>query len=254
MLKKDSPFGLNESPGPARRESVLNAAESLFSKHGFDGVTVRQVAKLAGVDVALPNYYFGSKRGLFNAVFARRAAAINHLRGLRLDAILQNKSEIDALKVRDILWAFVSPVAEAQASHDPGWGHYCRLVAQVNSSSIWSKMMTQHFDAIILRFIEALKLALPTLSEKDIFWAYHFLSGSLTLSMAATGRIDTLSHNLCRSDDAVEVYDRLIGFFASAYEALARPSETSAPNEPTPVDPPRPARSPVTNGPASDQK
>jgi AcrR family transcriptional regulator len=213
-----------ENQTPARRDAVLNAAEALFSQHGFDGVTVRQVAKLAGVDVALPNYYFVSKRGLFDAVFARRAEALNHLRSIRLEEILVRASEAEPLKVRDILWAFISPVAEAQASHDPGWGHYCRLVAQVNSSSVWSKMMTQSFDAIILRFIEALRLALPALSEKDIFWAYHFLSGSLTLSMAATGRIDSLSHNLCRSDDAEAVYDKLISFFAGAYEAMAKDS------------------------------
>jgi AcrR family transcriptional regulator len=204
-----------------RREAVLNAAEALFSQHGFDGVTVRQVAKLAGVDVALPNYYFTSKRGLYDAVFARRAEALNRVRSLRLEEILRRAGEGEALKVRDILWAFVSPVAEAQASHDTGWAHYCRLVAQVNSSSVWSKMMTQYFDSIILRFIEALRMALPTLSEKDVYWAYHFLSGSLTLSMAATGRIDSLSHNLCRSDDAEEVYDKLISFFAGAYEAMA---------------------------------
>jgi AcrR family transcriptional regulator len=216
----------NATQNQGRREAVLNAAEALFSQHGFDGVTVRQVAKLAGVDVALPNYYFGSKRGLYDAVFARRAEALNRVRSVRLEEIMKRAADGVPLKVRDILWAFISPVGEAQASHDTGWAHYCRLVAQVNSSSVWSKMMTQYFDGIILRFIEALRLALPDLGEKDVYWAYHFLSGALTLSMAATGRIDGLSHNLCRSDDAEEVYDKLISFFTGAYEAMAK--ETKA--------------------------
>lgn len=39
---------------PQRRKRVLDAAEELFSQRGFYGVTVRQVAEMAKVDVALP--------------------------------------------------------------------------------------------------------------------------------------------------------------------------------------------------------
>ena len=42
------------------RESILDAAEDLFSKHGFYGVTIREVAREAGVDTALVHYYFGA--------------------------------------------------------------------------------------------------------------------------------------------------------------------------------------------------
>ena len=55
------------------RDLILDAAEDLFSKHGFYGVTIREVAREAGVDTALVHYYFGAKRDLFDAVFLRRA-------------------------------------------------------------------------------------------------------------------------------------------------------------------------------------
>jgi AcrR family transcriptional regulator len=70
--------------GPDLRESILDAAEALFSRHGFYGVTVRQVASEAGVDTALIHYYFGAKRELFDSVFARRAEVVNQA---RLDAM-----------------------------------------------------------------------------------------------------------------------------------------------------------------------
>ena len=35
--------------GGDTRESILDAAEDLFSKHGFYGVTIREVAREAGV-------------------------------------------------------------------------------------------------------------------------------------------------------------------------------------------------------------
>jgi AcrR family transcriptional regulator len=48
------------------REKILNAAMALISKEGFDGVTVRKIAKMADVNVALINYYYGSKENLLN--------------------------------------------------------------------------------------------------------------------------------------------------------------------------------------------
>ena len=57
---------------PDMRERILDAAEDHFSRHGFWGVTVREVAQEAKVDTALLHYYFKTKRGLFDAVFERR--------------------------------------------------------------------------------------------------------------------------------------------------------------------------------------
>ena len=65
---------------------ILNVAEDLFSKHGLHGVSIRDVANEAGVDTALLHYYFGSKRGLFDAVFARRSEILNADRIAALEA------------------------------------------------------------------------------------------------------------------------------------------------------------------------
>jgi AcrR family transcriptional regulator len=72
------------APATDTRATILDAAEDLFSKHGFYGVTIREVAREAGVDTALVHYYFGAKRELFDAVFLRRAEVWNND---RVDAI-----------------------------------------------------------------------------------------------------------------------------------------------------------------------
>ena len=67
----------SKNAGVDLKEVILDAAEGLFARHGFYGVTTRQVAAEAGVDTALIHYYFGAKRELFDAVFLRRAEILN---------------------------------------------------------------------------------------------------------------------------------------------------------------------------------
>ncbi|MDT3399752.1 TetR family transcriptional regulator [Streptomyces sp. B1866] len=49
------------------RGTILDCARRLFADHGYDGVSVRAIAKAAGVDAALVHHFFASKEGLFNA-------------------------------------------------------------------------------------------------------------------------------------------------------------------------------------------
>lgn len=54
----------------ATRTSLLDAARVLFAERGYDRTTLRHIAERAGVDAALVARYFGSKEGLYLAVFA----------------------------------------------------------------------------------------------------------------------------------------------------------------------------------------
>lgn len=58
------------SPSAATRAALLAAARALFSEAGYEHVGVRAIAARAGVNAALVNRYYGSKRGLFEAAVA----------------------------------------------------------------------------------------------------------------------------------------------------------------------------------------
>lgn len=203
-----------------RAQQVLDAAEELFALHGYDGVTVRQIAKLAGVDVALPNYYFGSKRELLDVVFERRAMLFNKARSDAMDDVAERWRDTSP-PLAEVIETFLRPVAEAQMSGDAGWRNYCRLVAQVNSSPVWVHMMTSHFDELIRKFIDMVGRALPEARAEDLYWAYHCLSGSLSLSMADTGRLQQLSGGLCRSDDFAVLYEKMVALYVAGFTAIA---------------------------------
>jgi AcrR family transcriptional regulator len=56
-----------------KRTQILSAAEQLFAEKGFEGTTVRDIAHMAGVNLAMISYYFGSKEKLFEALVEYRS-------------------------------------------------------------------------------------------------------------------------------------------------------------------------------------
>lgn len=53
------------------REAILGAAEELFAERGFDGVSIGEIAAVAGLSRGAPNYFFGSKAELYRGVLER---------------------------------------------------------------------------------------------------------------------------------------------------------------------------------------
>jgi AcrR family transcriptional regulator len=62
-----------------KKDHILDVAEKVFADLGYDGASTRTISGEAGVNMAMLNYYFGSKEGLFLAVFQRK---INSFRTL----------------------------------------------------------------------------------------------------------------------------------------------------------------------------
>lgn len=58
-----------------KKDHILDVAEKVFAELGYDGASTRVISGEAGVNMAMLNYYFGSKEGVFLAIFERRIAA-----------------------------------------------------------------------------------------------------------------------------------------------------------------------------------
>lgn len=206
---------------------LLDVAETLFAEHGFDGVTLRQVAARARVDTALVHYYFADKRGLFDAVFLRRAEILNRERLLALDAYAREAGP--AMTVEGVMAAFLRPILDPSTHRGPGWRSYFALVAQVNNTPVWGgETMTRYFDPVIHRLIDLLRRVLPGARDADLYWAYHMLSGALTLTLGQTGRLDLLSGGLCRSDDLETAAERMVVFAAAGFRATCAAPRSTA--------------------------
>jgi AcrR family transcriptional regulator len=205
--------------GGETSETILDVAEALFSKHGFYGVTLREVAREAGVDTALVHYYFESKRGLFDAVFLRRADVLNRDRLESMERYAATAGE--HMTAEGLIDAFVGPSMEWQAKGGPGWKNYCALVGLVNATPVWGgETIARYFDPAIDRFIELMARIMTQARPEDIYWAFHNLAGAMALTMGETGRIDRLSDGLCRSGDIDTARRMLVRYAAAGFQAV----------------------------------
>jgi AcrR family transcriptional regulator len=60
----------------AGRERILEQARHLFARHGYHGVSVRDIAQASGLSNAALYYHFGSKEGLYFEVLRSHVATV----------------------------------------------------------------------------------------------------------------------------------------------------------------------------------
>ena len=53
---------------PSTEEKIKSAAKKLFTKNGYAAIRTRDIAEESGINLALLNYYFRSKKKLFELV------------------------------------------------------------------------------------------------------------------------------------------------------------------------------------------
>lgn len=73
------------------KSKLLQAGINVFSNHGYSGGSIRQIADLAGTNIASVTYHYGSKKQLWQAVFT-------YLQEQMIEAIF-----VDEDKWRDML-------------------------------------------------------------------------------------------------------------------------------------------------------
>jgi AcrR family transcriptional regulator len=199
-------------------EQILDEAEYLFSRSGFYGVTLRDVALRVGIHTTLIHYYFKDKQALFEAVFERRAGETS---GRRMVALERYEAAAgDAPTVEGALHAFLDTDLDLYIEGGESWKNYGAFGARISNTPEGAALMDKYFDPVVLKLVTILRKALPHYGDEDIFWGYHFVTGALMNTLARTGRIDRLSGGLCHSDDFAAVKQRMARFMAAGFLSL----------------------------------
>lgn len=172
-------------PESGAKLRLVEAAEELFAERGFEAVSVRDITKRAGMNIASINYHFGSRDGLVAGVMIRYITPINDERLARIEA-LERRWSGKSVPLEEILDAFVRPLATQVRKSELSERLFLKLVGRMfgEQAAAMPPGVEEQFKQVVARFVKALSKALPELAVDEILWRMHFVVGAMVHSMA----------------------------------------------------------------------
>lgn len=139
-----------------KKEQILEAAEELFARKGFEGTSVRELAKKAGINIAMISYYFGSKEKLFESLVEYRSGFVRE----KLQVLTRDESQDPMTKIEQMIDLYVERIV----SHN----RFSRILHRELSLQQRSEMHDAIAD-ILLRNLQEIRKIIHQGQRKKIF-------------------------------------------------------------------------------------
>lgn len=194
--------------GDATRSALIEAAEELFAKYGFDGVSIRQINAKAGLSASSSHYHFGSKERLHEAVIQRLRPQVDAY-------YTEHEAELRALgaamTVRDVVEFQAAPFIQILDDDPTRGARWLTVLAALPPVQDPEKLAANPA-------IAALQDAYPQLTEHRITSRYFLAVSSLLnlLTHSPTGRTPQERRQRVRFNDMV------IDFVAAGLEGALK--------------------------------
>jgi len=199
---------MNDSKRPRRvqqraletRAALLDTAIEMFSRSGYDGISVRGIEEQAGVNRGLVAYHFGDKATLWRLAADRLFDAMQET----LAEALAEDDDGDDNRSRALARAFVRYSAARPALN--------RLMMQESLQSSWR--LDYLVDTKIRPMLEAQRSALPEVSRR--VWGdndahrYYLFIGAAAFVFSAAEECRKLFGRSPREDAFVEQHADLV--------------------------------------------
>ena len=207
------------------RDLIMDTAEALFASHGFHAVSMREIAKAAGIHVGSISYHFASKEGLLLEIYRRHCRPMNQRRAELLreaERIADPDQRLEA-----ILRAYVLPAFSSGSDLAGGGARFTRLRAMMSAegNEAVKDVIASTFDATSHALVDAIGRCLPDVPRTIIVWRCHFLLGALYYTLVNPERVTRLSHGKASGDDFDEAVDQIILATMAALKAPAAPAD-----------------------------
>ena len=205
-------------PTTDTKETILDAAETLFAEQGFAATSLRQLTQRAEVNLAAVNYHFGSKDELVKAVLLRRIEPINAERRRRLDALSSPSLE-------DIVRAFLEPalraIEQCGPTSDGRSSGLARIFGRVTveQPSFLRAFFTEQFGELAHRFVTALQATATNIDAQDAWLRMHFTVGAMAHTLQSAHMLTEISGGACGANDAEDLVEQLVAYAVGGFDA-----------------------------------
>jgi AcrR family transcriptional regulator len=174
-------------------DALMESAIHCFSRYGYEGASLRDIAANAGVPLSTIHMYFGSKAELYSAIERKAWTEIDDERSALLTRALEGAKDRPP-ELADLFHALALPVvrrALGDSDHDRERIFIVR--SRVSAQALLKPTdFLEAADRSVVRWIDAMGQACPTLTRQDIIWAFSFVVGAIYSWQLIDHRYDRL--------------------------------------------------------------
>ena len=202
------------------KDSILNAAECLFAEKGYSGTSLRVLTGKAKVNLAAVNYHFGSKKALLEAVIKRKITPLNQIRRKRVEEVRrQARKEGRRPDANDILYAFIEPTLRFR-ENERGAKDFVTFIGRsfADPDDTVRKIFFRFIQPMFQLLLEAMREALPHLSENIIFWRLQLSMGALFHTLHICEDID-MDHLNIKDLDADSMVNLILPYLSAGMKS-----------------------------------
>ena len=170
--------------GVERRLAILNAAKPLFAKNGFNGTSIRQIAKAANVSEALLYKHFPSKEAMYKEIlnYVGEISSVTIRELVQLEAKTETLVLLMYLIVKMILFE-IPGKGEKQKMHERLL-FYSMLEDVSYAQTVFNKNFTNWYDIIYTSYNAAVgagDIVKISTAPSNRIWFVHHLAMALNL-------------------------------------------------------------------------
>ena len=202
------------------RDALFEAAVTLFSRNGFNAVSMRDIAKAAGANVGSVTYHFGSKANLLREIYERHTRPMN-ARRLELLGEARRISDADE-RLMAILRAYVVPAYLSSTEGDGGGAEFTRMraILSAEGNDEAQRIIAEAFDETSHTFIDAIAGCLPGAPLEGLVWRSQFLLGALYYALINPDRVTRLSGGAVDGSNKEAAVEHLVEASYASFRGL----------------------------------
>lgn len=237
MAARSSPRSRPRRSAERTITKFLLAAEEIYGEHGYEGTTIRAIAKRARANLGTLQHYWGSKRELFRDLFETRFRPLQqeHLRQLR--EIEERHSDGSTPLVLEVLQTLIETTflfgneATPQGTSDIEQGEDRRRFQTLYGRALMDPSpevlaeISKIFEKPVKLFLSLMRRSCPQLSAAELDWRVNCIIGAQVFSLVYRERLG-IFFGAEADVDSSRAAKWMLHFLLNGIDAPAMPVDT----------------------------
>ncbi len=167
------------------RQSILDVAEELFSRNGFEGTTIRDITTNAGCNLAAVNYHFQNKEHLYQATFRRHLGQLRETYIAAVNNVMSQPKENVTLE--NILRSFSSALVELLIGKSKSQRFITLMTREMLDPHVPPAIFYEEMMLPVQMVMhDAIRKVCPTITDKQLMFSIVSLVGQLIHAVRVT--------------------------------------------------------------------